>query len=58
MSSFPYYFSRCLPPPGRVQALGELYVNLYTSLWDEDESMMVRRAAAALLPALDRWGST
>jgi nitrite reductase/ring-hydroxylating ferredoxin subunit len=30
--------------PDRVNFLGDLYVNLYTQLWDEDESMMVRRA--------------
>jgi nitrite reductase/ring-hydroxylating ferredoxin subunit len=27
-----------------VKRLGEVFVKLYTSLWDEDESMMVRRA--------------
>jgi nitrite reductase/ring-hydroxylating ferredoxin subunit len=28
----------------RVEALGDVFVKLYTRLWDEDESMMVRRA--------------
>lgn len=30
--------------PERADFLGDLYVELYTRLWDEDESMMVRRA--------------
>ncbi len=32
------------PPPERAAHLGEAFVSLYTGLWDEDESMMVRRA--------------
>jgi len=31
-------------PPERVAPLGDAYVKLYTRLWDEDESMMLRRA--------------
>ena len=29
---------------GKADALGSVFVDLYTRLWDEDESMMVRRA--------------
>ena len=31
-------------PADRDDRLGDFFVNLYTGLWDEDESMMVRRA--------------
>jgi nitrite reductase/ring-hydroxylating ferredoxin subunit len=30
--------------PGSAEALGQLYTALYRRLWDEDESMMMRRA--------------
>lgn len=33
-------------PPERAAALGRGYLELYTRLWDEDESMMVERARA------------
>jgi nitrite reductase/ring-hydroxylating ferredoxin subunit len=32
-------------PPERVTQLGQVYVQLYTQLWDEDESMMRHRQA-------------
>ncbi len=31
-------------PAARAARLGDVFVNVYTRLWDEDESMMVRRA--------------
>jgi len=31
--------------PERADAMGELFVGLYTRLWDEDEGMMVERSA-------------
>jgi nitrite reductase/ring-hydroxylating ferredoxin subunit len=31
--------------PAHADAIGAVYARLYTQLWDEDESMMVRRAA-------------
>jgi nitrite reductase/ring-hydroxylating ferredoxin subunit len=38
----------------RVDALGAAYVRLYERLWDEDESMMVRRAAELAAPRTGR----
>jgi nitrite reductase/ring-hydroxylating ferredoxin subunit len=32
-------------PPGKRDALGRAYVQLYTLLWDQDQSMMTRREA-------------
>jgi len=32
-------------PPRRRDALGRAYIQLYTQLWDQDESMMTRREA-------------
>jgi nitrite reductase/ring-hydroxylating ferredoxin subunit len=38
------------PNPERLALIGQGFVALYTRLWDEDETMMIRREAVSALP--------